>query len=429
LDYRAASGELVLSELAYTHSGVLELEAEAELALEQAEPLRRLSLRSAPASVAALYENYLQPLVAEGLLADLDSAGELELHLEHRAGGAARLELGLRDVHLEAAAPAAGQQRPFGLHGVDARLVWNREPASAEISSLSWAGGHLLETLEIGPASLALRAAGERFELAVPGEIPLLDGSLLLERFALSPGAGAAGRLEFDAVLTPISMQRLSQALGWPEMRGKLSGVIPALSYEDGRMEMGGNLLVRVFDGEVLVRDLRMEDPLGVWPVLLTELELRNLDLESLTGTFAFGKITGRLEGEVRDLRLEDWAPVGFDARFNTPEDDDSRRRISQRAVENISDLGGAGISGALSRSFLRGFKEFGYKRLGIRCRLRQGVCEMGGVAPAGDGYYLVEGAGIPRIDIVGFNRRTDWQRLLRQLRQMVAGDVSPVVQ
>jgi hypothetical protein len=50
-------------------------------------------------------------------------------------------------------------------------------------------------------------------------------------------------------------------------------------------------------------------------------------------------------------------------------------------------------------------------------------------VAPAGDGYYLVEGAGIPRIDIVGFNRRTDWQRLLNQLRQMVAGDVSPVVQ
>ena len=429
LDYRAASGDLALKELAYRHPGVLELNAEAELALQQAEPLRRLSLRSAPASLQALYENYLQPLWAEGLLADLDSAGELELSLEHRVGDAARLELALRDVHLEAAAPADGQQRPFGLQGLNGRLVWNRDSGSAETSSLSWAGGHLLETLDIGPASLSLRAAGERFELVAPGEIPLLDGSLLLDRFALSPGADAGGRLDFDAVLTPISMQRLTQALGWPEMSGKLSGVIPALSYEQGRLEMRGNLLVRVFDGEVLVRNLRMEDLLGVWPVLMAELRLRNLDLESLTGTFAFGKITGRLEGEVQGLRLEDWAPVGFDARFNTPEEDDSRRRISQRAVENISDLGGAGISGALSRSFLRGFKEFGYKRLGISCRLQQGICEMGGVAPADDGYYLVEGAGIPRIDIVGFNRRTDWQRLLSQLQQMVAGGVSPVVQ
>ncbi len=244
LDYRGASSELALRELAYRHPGVLELNAEAELALEQDEPLRRLSLGSAPASLRALYDAYLQPLVAEGLLADLDSAGELELSLEHRAGGAARLELALRDVYLEAAAPAGGQQRPFGLQGVDGRLVWNRDSASAETSSLSWAGGHLLETLEIGPASLSLTAAGERFELAAPGEIPLLDGSLLLDRFALSPGAGAAGRLEFDAVLTPISMQRLTQALGWPEMRGKLSGsdpgpVLRKWALGDGRQPVG----------------------------------------------------------------------------------------------------------------------------------------------------------------------------------------------
>ena len=192
---------------------------------------------------------------------------------------------------------------------------------------------------------------------------------------------------------------------------------------------LGGILLVQAFDGDITLRNLRISDPLGLVPRLWADARIEHLDLKTLTRAFSFGRIEGRLQGRVDGLYMEAWQLVAFDAHFETPPDDDSRHRISQRAVENISDLGGAGISGALSRSFLRGFKEFGYKRLGISCRLHQGICEMGGVAPAGDGYYLVEGAGIPRIDIVGFNRRTDWQRLLSQLRQMVSGDVSPVVQ
>jgi hypothetical protein len=160
---------------------------------------------------------------------------------------------------------------------------------------------------------------------------------------------------------------------------------------------------------------------------LNAELEFKDLDLEILTRTFSFGKITGKLEGVIRALQLEDWTPVAFDARFATPEDDDSRHRISQKAVDNISNLGGAGVSGALSRGFLSFFEDFGYKRLGISCRLANGVCEMSGVRPAENGYYLVEGGGIPRISIKGYNRQTDWQLLLDQLRAISAPE-SPVV-
>ncbi len=33
----------------------------------------------------------------------------------------------------------------------------------------------------------------------------------------------------------------------------------------------------------------------------------------------------------------------------------------------------------------------------------------MGGVAPAESGYYLVQGRGLPRIDVVGFASEVDW--------------------
>ncbi|MCW8848087.1 MAG: hypothetical protein OQK19_05005, partial [Sedimenticola sp.] len=170
------------------------------------------------------------------------------------------------------------------------------------------------------------------------------------------------------------------------------------------------------------------EDLFGALPALTANLEMKNVDLETLTRTFSFGKITGKLGGRIDGLRLEDWQPVAFDARFETPADDESRHRINQKAVDNISNLGGAGVSGAISRSFLRFFEEFGYARLGISCRLERGICHMGGIEPAERGYYLVKGGGIPRIDIMGFNQKTDWHILLSKLKQISSGG-APVIE
>ena len=96
--------------------------------------------------------------------------------------------------------------------------------------------------------------------------------------------------------------------------------------------------------------------------------------------------------------------------------------------MDNISNLGGAGLSGSLARSFLGFFEEFGYRRIGIGCRLKQGQCNMVGAGDAEQGYYLVEGSGIPRIDIIGFNRTADWESLVNQLKQ-ITESAPPVVQ
>ncbi len=153
-------------------------------------------------------------------------------------------------------------------------------------------------------------------------------------------------------------------------------------------------------------------------------MKIADLDLETLTKTFSFGRIEGRFEGEVAGLYMEAWQPVAFDAMFRTPPDDDSRHRISQKAVDNISNLGGAGVGGALSRSFLRVLEDFPYKRLGIRCRLENGICHMGGVAPAERGYYLVEGTFLPpRLDVIGYAREVDWPSLVQRLTAVTAGN------
>ena len=47
------------------------------------------------------------------------------------------------------------------------------------------------------------------------------------------------------------------------------------------------------------------------------------------------------------------WTPVKFDAWFGTPENDNSRHRISQTAVDNLTRVGN-GTSNVLSKTFLK---------------------------------------------------------------------------
>ena len=425
----AAGKRLKLRSLAWRHPSVLKLDANAELDLAPFR-LHRLQLESGETPAAALYQNYFQPLLAGTLMESVRLRGGLRLVAGQRRDGPLSLRLDLKDLSLEDAPDPAlypGLKPRFALHGLNGRVDWaaGGEPLA---STLSWRGGQVLGALELGQASLQGELHQRGFRLTRPLELPLLDGKLLVDRLELSAPETESPRLDFDGILTPVSMERLSLAFGWPPLAGSLSGVLPGLSLRQGGVTVAGKLLVRIFDGDILIERLSLSDVFGFLPALRADVELRGLDLETLTRTFSFGKITGRLDGNIDELYLEGWRPVSFDARFRTPAGDDSAHYISQRAVENISDLGGAGIAGALSRTFLGFFEEFRYARLGISCKLRNGVCRMGGVEPAEQGYYLVVGSGIPQINIIGFNTQTDWDRLVEQLQQISAGG-APVVE
>ena len=91
--------------------------------------------------------------------------------------------------------------------------------------------------------------------------------------------------------------------------------------------------------------------------------------------------------------------------------------RTRQKAVTSISSVGGGGggVTAALQSGALQFFKTFHYDRIGISCQLRDEVCLMSGLEPAKNGYYMVKGRGLPRIDIIGNAGRVDWRQLVAQ--------------
>lgn len=424
-NYQPKAKSLALSSVNINQGELFSLNGNAVLALTDGLQIQSAEITSPPLQILPIFTRYLLPVIANPLLEDIELAGKIDLILKYSKNRTV-ISLGLNHLFMEQGLASTGQGTgQFALYDVSGRLNWSEQ--NAEESRVSWQGGHLFGGITLGPGALPLNLSGNRVALVKSAAIPVLDGKLQAEQFELTQGVKGP-KIRFQGYLTPITMEAISGAIGWPLLSGQLSGMIPGIAYENGVISVEGLALVKVFAGDILIKQLKLEDLFGPLPALTANLEMKNIDLETLTRTFAFGKITGKLSGRVDNLRLEDWEPVAFDARFETPDDDESRHRINQKAVDNISNLGGAGVSGAISRSFLRFFEEFGYDRLGISCRLENGVCNMGGIESSEKGYYLVKGGGIPRIDIMGFNRRTDWSVLVSKLQQISTGG-APIIE
>jgi hypothetical protein len=359
-----------------------------------------------------LYDTLLQPFLYGTPVEDLDVRGSLGLVL-HRDGE------GFEQAGLNFSGFAFDDRRErFALAETDGSLAWHRE-AEVPVSRLAVSGARLYR-VPLGAFDVAVHFAGERVSLLSPIVVPVLEGRVALEAFELQGALldGARPRWRASAAISDVSLDALTRTLALPPFSGVLQGSLADLRYRDGVLDSGGALTLAAFGGEVAVRDLRIAEPLGALPRLTATARLRDLDLERLTGTFAFGRITGRVDGDVRALELVDWNPVRMDLHLYTTPGDDSRHRISQRAVENLTELG-SGVPAGLSATFLQLFEDFGYDRIDVKLAMNGDVAEIGGLARDEGGYYLVEGSGLPRIDVIGRNRRVAWRDLLERLRQI----------
>jgi len=358
------------------------------------------------------YERYLEPVAAAWTLNGLTVTGRLAWSGQWSGGAFSSGDLGIHDLSI-----VDTQRRRFAVTGLDARM---RPGDHAFDSRLAWRG-LLLGRINLGQGEVALDSEPGQFAIVQPLALEVLGGRLNLQelKVMLPGGSGeTAGEpdIRLRADLEEMDMEQLTAAFGWPSFSGKISGQIPGVRFEDGVLEVEGEILVNVFDGLLTLEDLRIERPFGVLPSLAANVEAENLDLELLTSTFSFGRISGRIDGYVRDLRMLDWKPVAFDAWLGTPENQRGSRGISRQAVNHLTTLGGGSATTALTSPIMRLFNNFSYKRLGLGCRMQNNICEVRGVSEDDVSVLIMEGAGVPKITIRVFNRSVDWPQLLAQL-------------
>ena len=383
----------------------------------QSQEVVRAQVETGDLAVAPLYARFLQPAFAQTALGELRTEGRLRASVRWQDGLPTHATLELEDVSAE------DLRGRFALFGVYASLPWQADGRTEGRIGMS---GAEVQRLPLGAVGTFLEIDADEVRID-DFSIPVLSGLLTLGDLRLRREKdGIAWRVR--AAISPMPLAEMLAHFGLPAMQGTLSGEIPLVRYERSTLTVDSALTIRIFDGTVKVTDLVMDSPLGLAPRLRADLDARNLDLELVTRAFSFGNITGRLDARIADLELSDWKPVRFDARLASSPGD-YPRRISQTAVNNISALGGAGAVVAVQRSVLRFFESFGYSRLGLSCRLRDGVCRMGGIADTPQGFVIVEGGGVPAINVLGYNRDVGWDELLTRLRRVIDSNVTPTIQ
>jgi hypothetical protein len=410
---RSEKGALAIRRLRVTDPDALQIDG--SMGFTASGDLDQLKLDHFNARLPAAYERYGKGLLRAYGVNALRSQGEVTGHLAMDAKGptAFAFQTGGLDLSL-----GDGQLGVDDLHGAIDWSATEDRPGT----KLGWRALNVYR-LPNGTAESTWRSTSGTLALQKPFAIPLLDGQMRVQGMALKPAAVSGERLQTSLALTQVDMGALCRAFGWPEFKGTIGGAVPSLRYVDDRIELAGGLSLNVFDGFVDITGMTVSQPFSAAPVVAGNIALRKLDLALMTSVFDFGSITGRLDGALDDMRLIAWQPAAFKATLRA----DGGGRISQKAVNNLTSVGGGGIAGGLQGTVLKIFKTFGYKRIGLSCTLRNDVCSMGGLGPAKDGFTMVEGSGLPRLTVVGHQKDVDWPTLVRRLQTATQGD-GPVV-
>ncbi|TAL93237.1 MAG: hypothetical protein EPN69_07485 [Rhodanobacter sp.] len=386
------------------------LQVDGALAFDAKGALKSLQLDRLHASFPAAYTRYGAAWLDTLGLHALQIKGSLDASVDLRADAPRSFAFSTDGLDL---ADSNGRLAVDGLRGGLDWAVQGERPAT----TLAWRSLKFYR-IDNGAAQSHWQSRDGMLSLQQPLEVPVLHGQLRIGQLDWRPAAVKGQRLATSLALTGVDMAAFSRAMGWPAFPGTLAGAVPSLRWVDDRLELDGGLSANVFDGFVNITRLSWQQPFGPSPVLNADIALKQLDLGAITGVFDFGSITGRLDGSINDLRLVDWSPVAFKASLLAG----SGGRISQRAVNNLTSVGGGGIAAGLQGAMLKLFKTFGYKQIGLKCTLQGTVCKMSGLEPTADGYTIVEGSGLPRLQVIGHQSEVDWPILVKRLQDAIHG-------
>lgn len=353
-----------------------------------------------------LYKGFLASYLEIIGINDLETIGTSKGELMIKNGEILSLQVALNDMYLVI------ESKKIEIDGLYADLHWEKN-GEYQTSTLKWQN-LLLAGMPINQSQLEFSAVGQQLKLRANTTIPIFDGSVMVNRLSLKDLLEPQIAIDLEGEVQPISIALITEKMGWPLMNGTISGKIPGMKKLGSSITFDGSLDLQIFDGQMKINNLSMERLFGIAPVIAADIKFTHLNLQQITSTFDFGEITGLIEGYVNGLRVTNWKADRLDAHIHSINTKKIKQTISQRAIDNISSIGG--IQGALSRSFLRFFDYFKYKKIGVGCKLRNSICEMSGIDTVNNNYTLIKGKGIPSINIIGFRKFIDWEVFMDRL-------------
>jgi hypothetical protein len=388
-------------------------------------PVLRLRARSTNFLPGGFFETFLQANLNRQypVLDKLAVGGKLAFQTQLRgglenlsAGGELSLEAGeLRSRSNDWEVGPIALNLPFLISWADANNT-AREPART--------GTFTIEKMRFGKttvgrtsATLSLFNNELRFHQALRATI--FDGELIVGNLLWPNVIGHPKQLSFSLDTKRLQLQEMTRALGWPSFSGTLTGSIPEVQSSDTTLRTKGEIQAELFGGRVRMSRLEIENPFSTLAAIRLDANLTNIELEQLSKTFAFGRISGILEGTVGDLIITDGQPAQFGADLHSV-DRGGEQRISVEALNKITVLSSGQSAGALYGGLAGFFDSFRYSKLGFKAILRNDRLTLRGVETRGNEEYLVVGSFLPpTVNIVSHTQTIAFSELVRRLERI----------
>ncbi|HWR88905.1 MAG TPA: hypothetical protein VN260_01480 [Dissulfurispiraceae bacterium] len=233
--------------------------------------------------------------------------------------------------------------------------------------------------------------------------LPLYGGVLQVEGLKAERILSADRSLTTQVTLASLDLGSMTQSLTGITIPGRLDASLRNILYREGRWTSEGSAGASLFDGVVEATGIHAERLFDESRRLGADLVFRGINLEKMTEIVKIGKITGVIQGAMKNLVVEYGQLARFILDIDSAESEGIKQTISIDAVNNISILG-SGSAGISMFGLNRFFREFPYSRLGIHCTLENDTFTLRGKIREGGKEYLVRKTFFMGIDIINQN-------------------------
>jgi hypothetical protein len=270
------------------------------------------------------------------------------------------------------------------------------------------------------PITSAVSLSNNTLIFHQPVRLVIFGGSVEITNLAWPDVINNPKAMSFGLDLRLLQLQELTDALGWPRFSGTLSGAIPQIRSSGDTLRSEGQVQADLFGGQLQIDQMEIENLFSAIPSLKLAARFQNIRLEQVSDTFAFGKISGILQGAVNDLVITDGQPARFQAQAETVERPGSSQWISVEALNKITILSSGQDSNVLYGGLAGLFENFRYSKMGFKATLRNDKLTLRGVESRDGKEFLVVGTLLPpTVNIISHTQEIGFSELVRRLERI----------
>jgi len=291
--------------------------------------------------------------------------------------------------------------------------------ANLPIGKLAIEGGRI-GSEPVGPIRTSLSLWNNRLQFHQPIGIPIYGGTIELSNLAWKDVIRDPRAVSLSIETKDLQLQRLTENLGWYRFGGTLAGSIPRVEWAENSLRSEGEVHIDVFGGRVRIGTMEVDQLFSSIPSLRLDASFKNIHLEQASETFAFGRVSGILEGTVNGLVVTAGQPSQFRADVHTVDKPGSSQWISVEALNKITVLSSGNEAGPLYAGLGGFFENFRYSKMGFKAVLRNDRLTLRGIDSKGGKEYLVVGTLLPpTVNIISHTQEIGFSELLRRLERI----------